>query len=86
MKINKTLLLLFYLLAGVVAGNLLAQLLGSVPFLSWLAYYSEIGFDPFTLDLSVINFTFGMNMGITVAQIITIAIALAIFRKTSGKY
>ncbi len=85
MKLNKTFLFLFYLLAGIVIGNLLSQLLGGIPFLSWLAYYSEIGFDPFTLDLSVITFTFGINMGITVAQIITIGIALVFYRKTAGR-
>ncbi len=85
MKLNKTLLLLFYLLAGIVAGNLISQLFSGIQILSWLSYYSEIGFSPFTLDLSVITFTFGMNMGITVAQIITISIALILYKKTSGK-
>ena len=56
-----------------------------MPFLSWLAYYSSIGFNPenpFVLDLSVIRLTFGFSMGISVAQIITIALAIFCYNKT----
>ncbi len=85
MKFNRTFLLLFYLLAGIIVGSLLAQLFAGVPALSWLAYYAEIGFDPFTLDLAILNFTFGMRMGINVAQVITISLALFIYSKTAGR-
>ncbi len=82
MKLNKTLLLMFYLLAGIVIGNVIAQLFSNISFLSWLSYYSNIGFEPFMIDLSVLKVTFGMNMGINVAQIITISVAIFIYKKT----
>ena len=77
MKLKRNLLLIFFILAGIVLGGMLANLCANIPFLSWLAYSSSIGFNadsPFVLDLSVIKLTFGFSMGISVAQIITIAL------------
>lgn len=57
-----------------------------VPFLSWLSYYQSIGFNadaPFVLDLSVIKLTFGFSMGVSVAQIFTIAAAIFLYNRTS---
>ena len=54
--------------------------------MSWLSYYQSIGFNadaPFVLDLSVIKLTFGFSMGISVAQIITIALAIFCYNKTN---
>ncbi|MEG0910191.1 MAG: DUF4321 domain-containing protein [Ruthenibacterium sp.] len=83
MKLKRTFLLLFFLLAGIVSGGMLAKVCAGVPILSWLAYYSAIGFDPVTLDLSVLTLTFGLNMGISVAQIITISIAILCYNRTN---
>ena len=59
----------------------------NIPFLSWLAYSSSTGYfnadSPFVLDLSVIKLTFGFSMGISVAQIITIALAIFCHNKTN---
>ena len=83
--IQKNLLLLFYVLAGIVIGAMLANVCQNVSFLSWLSYYQSIGFNaasPFVLDLSVIKITFGFSTGISVAQIFTIAAALFLYNKT----
>lgn len=83
--IQRNLLLLFYVLAGIVIGAMLANVCQNVSFLSWLSYYQSIGFNaapPFVLDLSVIKITFGFSMGISVAQIFTIAAALFLYNKT----
>ena len=58
MKLKRNLLLIFFILAGIVLGGMLANLCANIPFLSWLAYSSSIGFNadsPFVLDLSVIK-------------------------------
>lgn len=81
MKLKRTFLLLFCLLAGIVAGGMLASVCANVPVLSWLSYYNSIGFDPVTLDLSVLKVTFGLHMGVSVAQIITISLALFLYGK-----
>ena len=86
MNMNRTLLLWFFILAGIVLGAMLASVCRNVPFLSWLSYYQSIGFNadaPFVLDLSVIKLTFGFSMGISVAQIITIALAIFCYNKTN---
>lgn len=86
MKLKRNLLLLFFILAGIVVGAMLAAVCKNVPFLSWLSYYQSIGFNadaPFVLDLSVLRLTFGFSMGISVAQIITIALAIFLYNKTN---
>ena len=86
MKMKRTLLLWFFILAGIVLGAMLASVCRNVPFLSWLSYYQSIGFNsdaPFVLDLSVVKLTFGFSMGISVAQIITIALAIFCYNKTN---
>ena len=86
MKLKRNLLLIFFILAGIVLGGMLANLCANIPFLSWLAYSSSIGFNadsPFVLDLAVIKLTFGFSMGISVAQIITIALAIFCYNKTN---
>ena len=86
MKLKRNLLLLFFILAGIVVGAMLAAVCKNVPFLSWLSYYQSIGFNadaPFVLDLSVLRLTFGFSMGISVAQIITLALAIFLYNKTN---
>ena len=45
MKLKRNLLLIFFILAGIVLGGMLANLCANIPFLSWLAYSSSIGFN-----------------------------------------
>ena len=81
MKLKRTFLLLFCLLAGIVAGGMLANVCSGVPILSWLSYYNSIGFEPVTLDLSVVKFTIGLHMGVSVAQLFTISLAIFLYNK-----
>lgn len=88
MKMKKNLLFLFYILAGIVLGALLANLCAGVPLLSWLAYSNSIGFSPSApavLDLSVLKISFGFSMGVSVAQIFTISGAIFLYHKTVGR-
>lgn len=82
---KKNLVFIFYLLAGIIVGSLLATLCAGVPFLSWLSFASSVGFaanDPVCLDLSVIKLYFGFSMGISVAQIICIGIAIFLYNRS----
>ena len=86
MKMKRTLLLWFFILAGIVLGAMLAAVCKNVSFLSWLSHYQSIGFNadaPFVLDLSVVKLTFGFSMGVSVAQIFTIAAAIFLYNRTS---
>lgn len=85
MKLKRNLLLLFFLLAGVLLGGMIATLCANVSFLSWLSYSGTIGFSPdapFVLDLWVLKLSFGFSMSISVAQVITIALAIFLYNKT----
>lgn len=83
MKLKRTFLLLFFLLAGIVSGGMIAEVCRNVPILSWLSYYSAIGFEPVTFDLSVFSFTLGMRMGVSVAQIFTIGLAIFFYNRSN---
>lgn len=85
MKFKRTFFFFFCLLAGIVSGAMLANLCAGVPVLSWLSFHNAIGFDPFVLDLSVFKLTLGFEMGISVAQIFTIAIAIFFYNRTNIK-
>lgn len=74
--------LLFLLLAGVVLGGFLANLLGGIPALSWLAYGNQFGLSsPLVLDLGVLTLQFGFTVRFTIAGIIGILAAFLIYRK-----
>lgn len=81
---KKTFLFLFYLLAGIIAGSLLANLCSAIPALAWLAYSNTIGFsasNPAVLNLLIIKITFGFSMSVSVAQIITISLAMYLYHR-----
>ena len=80
---KKDFLFLFYMLAGIIAGSIIASLCTNAGVLSWLAYGQSIGFapnNPAILDLAIFKITFGFSMSLTVAHIITISVAMFIYR------
>lgn len=82
---KKTIAFLFFLLAGIVLGTVLAQMCSGVPFLSWLAYSMSVGIDtgsPLVLDLIVFKLAFGFTLSVNTAQIICVIIALIAYNKT----
>lgn len=82
---KKNLIFIFYLISGIILGSLIAGLSLNVGWLSWLAYGTDIGISPFTLDLAVLTLTFGFTFTLTVAHILTIGIALALYGARRNK-
>ena len=85
MKFKKNLILFFWLLAAIILGGLAASLCEQVPFLSWLSYAKTIGIDPnnpFLLDFSVVRLAFGLEIGISVAQVIAIILSFFGYKAT----
>ena len=78
---KKTLLLCFYILSGIILGTMIAQLCTGVRGLSWLAYSQGIRLTP-AMDLSVIRLSLDFYMGISVAQIITLSLAIFLYTRT----
>lgn len=82
--IKRTIAFLFFLLAGIVLGTVIARLCADVSFLSWLAYSMSVGLDtasPLVLDLIVFKLAFGFSLTVNPAQIICIIIALIVYNK-----
>lgn len=75
------LVLLLVLLIGLVLGGVIGELFKE--HLSILAYGESIGFNPVTIDLSIIELTLGFVMHINLSGVIGILIAFLVFRKLS---
>lgn len=85
MKMKKTLLLLFFVLAGIVLGALLASACADSETLGWLAFSREIGISPdapLLVDISVVRFCFGFSMQFSVAQILTVGAGIGLYNVT----
>lgn len=82
---KKTLIFAIFLISGIVLGSLLAMLTQGVSWLSWLGYGPSIGLSPATLNLEVVSLTFGFSFRVTVAHVITIGIALALYGTRRNK-
>ena len=88
MKLKRTLILIFFIVAGIIIGALIASAAEQVPWLSWLAFGKSVGIDtaaPMVIDFSVLRIAFGFTLGINVAQIFCITGAILIYRAVIGK-
>ncbi len=76
---NSTIYNIFLVLVGIVLGSLVAKITAGVPALGWLSYALAFGFEePLRLDLSVVHLTFALNVNLSVAVILFVAISLAV--------
>lgn len=74
-------ILLIMLLAGIVLGGFMGQLANGISWLSWLNFGQSFGLDsPLVINFGILVITLGLNIKITMASIIGIAIALIIYR------
>ena len=83
MKNGQFWIVLVVVMAGLVIGGFLGDVLGNQPYLSWLSYGKEFGMDferPFYLDLSLIKLSFAMMFKINIASIMGIVLSLVIYR------
>ena len=72
----KTLLLIVLLMLAIVLGIVIANACAGVWGFSWLAASATFGLQPTTVDLSVMQFTFGLTVSINVAQAILLLLAI----------
>ncbi len=81
---KKNFLFFFYLISGIIVGSLLAAIGGQVSWLSWLAFGVDIGFgagSPALLDLAVLRVWFGFSFTLSVAHVLAIGIAMALYSR-----
>ncbi len=73
--------LLIILLAGIVLGGFMGQLANGISWLSWLNFGQSFGLDsPLVINFGILVITLGLTIKITMASIISIAIAIIIYR------
>ncbi len=76
----------FLVCIGIVTGSLVASLTAGIKGLSWLAYGLNFGTSsPLTLNLQVINLTFGVSINITIATVICVVLSVIIGRAIARK-
>ena len=74
-------ILLIMLLAGIVLGGFMGQMVEGIPWLGWLNFGQSFGLDsPLVVNFGILVITFGLTIKITMASIIGVAIALIIYR------
>ncbi len=73
------------LVLAVVLGKAVGAVAADVPFLSWLAAGAKFGVSTFTVDLAVVQFTFGMMVSINVAQALLLLAAILVCVRIQGK-
>lgn len=79
---KSTFVLIIFILCGLVIGGLIGQLTQGVSWLSWLSYGQTFGIqEPISLNLGVVQLTFGIMFNINISSIIGIIIAIFIYRK-----
>ncbi len=78
---KKTVLLVLLLIAGAVIGSLITSVTGDISGLNWLAYSKGIAISPTTINLAILNITFGIEFSMSIAQVIFMIVAVAVYPK-----
>ncbi len=83
--IIKTLSFLMLIILAIVLGKAIGTAVTGISFLSWLAIAAKFGVSTVTVNLSVLQLTFGMMIDINVAQAILLLAAIITYTKILGK-
>ena len=83
--IIKTLSFLMLIILAIVLGKAIGTAVTGISFLSWLAIAAKFGVSTVTVNLSVLQLTFGMMININVAQAILLLAAIITDTKILGK-
>jgi hypothetical protein len=83
--IIKTLVFIVLIILAVVLGKAVGSAVAGISYLSWLAIAAKFGVSTVTIDLSVIQITFGMMININVAQSILLLISIFVYIRIQRK-
>lgn len=73
--------LLLFVLCGIVVGGLIGELTKNTS-LSWLSYGQSFGLsNPVTLDIGILQLTFGIMFKINISSIIGLILGVILYRK-----
>lgn len=79
--IINTLLFIVMLILAIVLGTAIASATGGISYLSWLAIAAKFGIPTVTIDLAILQITFGMTVNVNVAQAILLLAAIFIYTR-----
>lgn len=81
MKRKNCWVLLLLVLTGIVLGGFIGNMAEGISWLSWLNFGQSFGFDsPLIINFGILVITFGLNIKITMASIIGVAVSLITYR------
>jgi hypothetical protein len=83
-NLKKTIAFFFFLLAGIVVGSVVAELLRDVSQLAFLSKIYSVGLStdsPLVLDLIIFKLAFGFTLSVSLSQIFFVIISLIIYAK-----
>lgn len=69
------------IMVGAMLGSLIGRITAGISFLRWLSFGDSFGLTPATLDLGLIELTFGFHLEITIATILGLILAIVFCRK-----
>lgn len=76
---------LFLVCVGVVVGTLAADMCAKIPLLSWLSYGMSFGIPQATVNLHIIDITFGLSLNLNIAVILFIVLSVLLGRLIAKK-
>ncbi len=82
---KKALLMSLFIIAAIVLGALIGGGCEGVEYLNWLSYSKDFSFQPGTIDIDVLSFTFGFSINVCVAQLILVFVGLFSYYKLAPK-
>ena len=77
----RTLFFIVSIILAVVLGKAIGGAVTGIQFLSWLGIAAKFGISTVTVDLSVLQLTFGLMVNINVAQAILLLTAIFIYTR-----
>lgn len=84
MGFKKGLIFTLFLFMGIFLGSILTEIAQNVPFLSFLTWGKTVGIgvpNPISIDLAVINLSFGFSIQMNLAILLCVIVSLLFYAK-----
>lgn len=83
---KKTCLFIILIITAVFIGALIGSGSQDISFLHWLAYSKSLSLDNISIDLVIIQLSFGCSFSINVAQLILMLVAFFVYPKAAAAF
>lgn len=83
---KKTCLFIILIITAVFLGALIGSGVADISLLKWLAYSKSLSLDNISIDLIIIQLSFGCSFSINVAQLILMLAAFFVYPKAAASF